>query len=1362
MPADLTTDEMKAMVKQTTKLANNLNHSNPTLSLICSLALPEAATVVHSALLPGARFLLTAQHGGTFAVWDLTTPEPVATSQPPPFPRRRSIRTQTNSADGMDVEMGPESDCDMHPEYDTNRSRDELRRPRCVAAWETKAEYVEFAYDLVPDGVLVALMVAVQVGQNPPVLKRDMYVVRIDLPTPTQLAPVPPGRYPNPPNPPSPFYPSFSSNPPLAGHHHGLRFLAHSPLRQPVFISTTFINAAGHAGILGDIPDTMVVFVLLFDPNVPLASAPSLSSLPSPEHPIRCASSLIHCGFKIAPGMRYTALSTSTHVVLYAESTLKTVSRRIEVQSLRRRWAASTIPITAPVQCIDLGIKVLGTPRSRDFVGSPGTEGASLFNTVRAMLRRANPKWLLKDSSTTSGEGADTKVRRRRGLCVRPARKKGVPETVCALGLSVDVEDKRTDIFRGIVLGAQDVAPDSEEEPEDSGGDEDLEVSPSFKHSAQLAPGSILSTQADSYSMPTPSQSSLLEPTQTEASSPSSPSSPVLPLRRPFRRVCRVRYKRTIFPAHVNYAHELAGMGSFGRYAAWIEGDGVPEEVNWEKESLRVVVAPLTRETGAEEYPDLANKDLDKAETAIRQTAGLSARVLNVPSALQPKLNMASCLAFEDAAGVLALSMLEGQATYSGVPVYEMMCKSVAVMRRRSDSWLNATQILKVAGLDKPQRTRVLEREVQKGEHEKVQGGYGKYQGTWVPLDRGLHLAQQYHVETLLRAIIDFTPAASSPPLAPKHLTAAPARLRQKESPEPPKEPKPVVDVAEGNLPRGSEDGSLTDSPSEVSEPSRTPSPLLVEVGPSARNGHNGHLRSGSGLEIHSNPVKPHSQTYSQPALFNAGDPRNENSTGPRYADIMLEYFISDTNQIPSVLVSPPSDFEPDVPIDDDGHTALHWACAMGRIRVVKLLLSAGADIFKENKSGQTPLMRSVMFANNYDVRKFPELYELLHRSTLNVDNYNRTVFHHIVDVAMSKGKAHAARYYMETLLSRLSDFPDELADVINFQDDDGETALTMAARCRSKRLVKILLDHGADPKIANRDGKTTEDYIFEDERFRMSPTIAPAAPQAPLELTPQLHYSKTAQRTTTKATAEATSLMASLAAAFDAELVSKERDLAQAHALLTNIQGEILESQRAVNVLKAQGQGLEEAERELKDLEEELGVKMGARYRLGWEKWLRDEEARDKAWKAEQAQSSSQAQLPNSTSSEHAPLPTLTIDLAELYAPPPKGTSITEACDALRSEIGKLRTRRHELFDEFVRQQADSGTSGRMAEYRRLISAAAGGVPMQEVDSVVPMLLEQLESEEATLNVAWASQTQGATRPSNTASNIGVGRGTS
>jgi transcription factor MBP1 len=53
-------------------------------------------------------------------------------------------------------------------------------------------------------------------------------------------------------------------------------------------------------------------------------------------------------------------------------------------------------------------------------------------------------------------------------------------------------------------------------------------------------------------------------------------------------------------------------------------------------------------------------------------------------------------------------------------------------MRRRHDDWINATHILKAAGFDKPARTRILEREVQKELHEKVQGGYGKYQGKYI------------------------------------------------------------------------------------------------------------------------------------------------------------------------------------------------------------------------------------------------------------------------------------------------------------------------------------------------------------------------------------------------------------------------------------------------------------------------------------------------------------------------------------------------------------------------------------------------------------------------------------------------------
>lgn len=69
-------------------------------------------------------------------------------------------------------------------------------------------------------------------------------------------------------------------------------------------------------------------------------------------------------------------------------------------------------------------------------------------------------------------------------------------------------------------------------------------------------------------------------------------------------------------------------------------------------------------------------------------------------------------------------------AVYSGVQVYEMMIHGIATMVRGSDSYLNATQILKVAGFEKTQRTKILEQEIT-GEFEKVQGGYGKYQGTW-------------------------------------------------------------------------------------------------------------------------------------------------------------------------------------------------------------------------------------------------------------------------------------------------------------------------------------------------------------------------------------------------------------------------------------------------------------------------------------------------------------------------------------------------------------------------------------------------------------------------------------------------------
>lgn len=95
-------------------------------------------------------------------------------------------------------------------------------------------------------------------------------------------------------------------------------------------------------------------------------------------------------------------------------------------------------------------------------------------------------------------------------------------------------------------------------------------------------------------------------------------------------------------------------------------------------------------------------------------------------------------------------------AVYSNVDVYEFEVNGVAVMKRIGDSKLNATQILKVAGVEKGKRTKILEKEIQTGEHEKVQGGYGKYQGTWINYERALEVCRQYGVEELLRPLLEY------------------------------------------------------------------------------------------------------------------------------------------------------------------------------------------------------------------------------------------------------------------------------------------------------------------------------------------------------------------------------------------------------------------------------------------------------------------------------------------------------------------------------------------------------------------------------------------------------------------------------
>lgn len=75
-------------------------------------------------------------------------------------------------------------------------------------------------------------------------------------------------------------------------------------------------------------------------------------------------------------------------------------------------------------------------------------------------------------------------------------------------------------------------------------------------------------------------------------------------------------------------------------------------------------------------------------------------------------------------------------------------------MRRCDDDWVNATQILKLCDFPKAKRTKILEKGVQNGQHQKVQGGYGRFQGTWIPLNDARNLAKEYGITSELVPVL--------------------------------------------------------------------------------------------------------------------------------------------------------------------------------------------------------------------------------------------------------------------------------------------------------------------------------------------------------------------------------------------------------------------------------------------------------------------------------------------------------------------------------------------------------------------------------------------------------------------------------
>lgn len=200
------------------------------------------------------------------------------------------------------------------------------------------------------------------------------------------------------------------------------------------------------------------------------------------------------------------------------------------------------------------------------------------------------------------------------------------------------------------------------------------------------------------------------------------------------------------------------------------------------------------------------------------------------------------------------------------------------------------------------------------------------------------------------------------------------------------------------------------------------------------------------------------------------------------YADALLDYFMLHDGEAPYMALNPPTPpegFQVNRPIDTQGHTALHWAAAMGEIEIVKDLLRRGADVEARNIRGETPLIRAGLFANCFEKGSMPKMVHLLQDTITTPDSYNGTVFHHVAYTAHSCSKTQRARCYLDVLLNKLHErySPAEISACLDAQDQRGDTAFHIAARY-SKRCMRAFLGAGCSSDIPNGNHETVDHYL--------------------------------------------------------------------------------------------------------------------------------------------------------------------------------------------------------------------------------------------------------------------------------------------
>ena len=438
------------------------------------------------------------------------------------------------------------------------------------------------------------------------------------------------------------------------------------------------------------------------------------------------------------------------------------------------------------------------------------------------------------------------------------------------------------------------------------------------------------------------------------------------------------------------------------------------------------------------------------------------------------------------------------------------------------------------------------------------------------------------------------------------------------------------------------------------------------------------------------------------------------------YADELLDYFMLSASETPLMHLPPPvppQPFQVNRPIDDQGHTGLHWGAAMGDIDIVRFFIDRGADLFARNKRGETPLIRSVLFTNNYEKGTMPSLVQLLISTIREHDDHGGTVLHHIAMTTNSLAKKRCARYYLDIVLDKMAEVctQQEFTRLLNMQDASGDTALHIVARHNAKKCIRSLQGRGARGDLENAKHEVA-DRIFQGQRANRHDIISSSpAPEFSAANGHELikaskpgpvsnYHSQSASSFSQSIEEVIQDKSLQLALAYDSEIKQKDDDLEQGQHLNQNVDLQLHSVRQATSRFLqdgVDGYDNEEDDRRLREEEHRLITESES-----LSEQIQHRELHHAVRLEEQAlPPSAHRRLNGSLYNDH--------ELEE------------QKTAALG--LAEQQNKRRKLTSSVVMAQGAAGMSGNGEALKRLVSETLG-VPIDDVSALAPELLVELQ----------------------------------